>query len=140
MENNCIYCSKDKNLEKLMTEICTLEYSTLYLFKDQKHLGRCVLAYKYHATELFEIPYDNYQLYMKELRFVANKLKELFNCDKINYAIYGDLVNHVHFHIVPKYKGDIQWGEPFSDKINPIFLENDNFKEIKNLILKKITT
>ncbi|MBC2849887.1 HIT family protein [Cetobacterium sp. 8H] len=139
MEIDCIYCSKDKNLKELMSEICKLEGSILYLFRDQKHLGRCVLAYKYHATELFEIPRYNYEIYMKELKFVANKLKELFNCDKVNYAVYGDLINHVHFHIVPKYKDGIQWGEPFSDKINPKFLKDEEFEKIKNLILKKVT-
>jgi len=33
---------------------------------------------------------------------------------KINYAIYGDLVPHLHYHVVPKYRGGPNWGEPFA--------------------------
>jgi hypothetical protein len=38
---------------------------------------------------------------------------EAFHPDKINYAAYGDGYPHVHFHLVPKYRGGKSWGSPF---------------------------
>lgn len=34
-KNNCLYCDKDEKLDNLMIEICKLEVSTLYLFKNK---------------------------------------------------------------------------------------------------------
>lgn len=43
-QNNCFYCIKDERLSNLMIPVCTFSTSTLYLFKDQRYPGRCVLA------------------------------------------------------------------------------------------------
>ena len=36
-----------------------------------------------------------------------------FNPQKINYGAYGDTGHHLHFHLVPKYKDEFEWGGVF---------------------------
>ena len=51
----CFYCEKDNEKRKaLMLDVCELPYSIVYLFRDQKNKGRCVVAFKGHKTEYFQ--------------------------------------------------------------------------------------
>lgn len=137
-EKNCFYCTKDQNLTSLMIKICDFEYATLYLFKDQRYAGRCVLAFSNHKEELFELSSEEQIAFTNSLSKVAKSLKELFHADKINYAIYGDLVSHFHVHIVPKTKNGPEWGIPFTDTKEKIYLSEAEYanriNDIKNAL------
>ncbi|MFC0471323.1 HIT family protein [Halalkalibacter kiskunsagensis] len=124
-QNKCFYCTKDEKLQSLMSKICSLQVSTLYLNKDQTHKGRCIIAFHEHKNELFELDDSNLQLFMDDVANAAEALKAVFGANKINYAIYGDLVPHLHFHLVPKYEHDKEWGEAFTN--------NPNKKQIINV-------
>ena len=52
---SCFYCEKDERLLALMTPLTELQWSDVYLFNDQKHKGRCVVALKGHHDEMFEL-------------------------------------------------------------------------------------
>ena len=110
-----------------MFEVMRLPYSTVYFLRDQKNPGRCVVVYKEHYCELYEIPEPECIRYMIEVRTVSRAVSELYKPDKLNYAIYGDGVPHVHFHIVPKYKDGVSWGEPFSDKLHVVHLSEQEY-------------
>ena len=51
--NDCFYCENGEKLNSLMIEVCKLDYSTVYLNRDQKHKGRCIVMFKDHKTEYF---------------------------------------------------------------------------------------
>lgn len=114
---NCLYCKNKTLLDELMIKICDLEVSTLYLFKEQSHPGRVVVAYKDHVSEQFEIPQEDYLKFMLDVRRVGKALKEVFHPDKINFGAYSDTLQHAHWHIVPKYKGEFEFGGVF--EMNP---------------------
>ncbi|NGM85645.1 HIT family protein [Paenibacillus sp. 7124] len=109
----CFYCSKNHKLERLMIKAAKLRVSTLYLNKDQTHQGRCIVAYNRHVRELFHLDPTDLQLFMEDVSQAARTLHEAFQPDKMNYGIYGDLVSHLHVHLVPKYKESAEWGEAF---------------------------
>ena len=47
MDQNCAYCMRGELLDAFGIYICDLsEVSSLILFKEQSHHGRCVVAYK----------------------------------------------------------------------------------------------
>ena len=54
-DKNCGYCMRGELLEKFGIYICDLDVSTLILFKEQSHPGRCIVAYKDHVSELVDI-------------------------------------------------------------------------------------
>jgi len=110
---DCQYCRKDQRLHDLMIEVAPLGASTLYLFKEQTHRGRCVVAYKAHVNELFELSDPELTAFMRDVARAAKAIKEAFNPNKINYGAYSDKLPHLHMHLVPKYDGGASWGAPF---------------------------
>jgi ATP adenylyltransferase len=110
---DCLYCRKDQRLHDLMIEVATLPVSTVYLFKEQTHRGRCVVAYRQHVNELFELSDQELAAYMRDVARAAKAIKAAFGPNKINYGAYSDKLPHLHIHLVPKYEGGAAWGSPF---------------------------
>ena len=96
-----------------MFEVAKLETSVLYLNKDQTHFGRSILAFNNHKTELFELTRLELNHFAEDLSKAAKALQNAFDSQKINYAVYGDVVSHLHFHLVPKYENSVDWGDAF---------------------------
>ena len=68
---DCLYCQRNELQKNLMIEICDLGASTLFLFKEQSHIGRCVVAYKDHVKELFELSETDRNAFMADVCSVA---------------------------------------------------------------------
>lgn len=111
---DCLYCRKDQRLNDLMIEIAPLGVSTLYLFKEQTYRGRCVVAYRDHVNELFELPDAELALFTQDVARAAKAMKTAFNPAKINYGAYSDKLPHLHVHLVPKYVDGPSWGTTFT--------------------------
>lgn len=111
---DCQYCRKDQRLDDLMIEIAPMQVSTLYLFKEQTYRGRCVVAYRHHINELFELSDAERDLFMADVARTAKAMQAAFNPAKINYGAYSDKLPHLHFHLVPKYRDGPSWGAPFT--------------------------
>lgn len=45
-DTTCAYCMEGELLAKFGIKICELETSKVYLFKEQSHKGRVVVAHK----------------------------------------------------------------------------------------------
>lgn len=131
---SCAYCAPPDGKADVLAFVGSLEFSDLYVFKDQFHRGRCVLATRGHYEELHELEPEVYAGYMAEIRTVALAISELFLPDKINYALYGDTVRHVHMHIVPKYKTSKDWGAPFL--LNPESKPSTDWQAVVELLRK----
>lgn len=131
---NCLYCKNKAVLDELMIKICDMEVSTLYLFKEQSHPGRVVLAYKDHVGEQFEIPEDEYVKFMLDVRKVGIALKELLNPAKINFGAYSDKLKHAHWHIVPKYEDGFEFGGVFEMNPKKCYLTDEEYAARVELI------
>ena len=137
----CFYCERDANFRSLLFEMGDLRASKVFLCKDQTLPGRCTIMFEEHYDEIFQIPEDRRNVYMGDVCALAQTLKELFGADKINYAIYGDEVTHVHFTVCPKYRGKLAWGKPFilfPDEDVKVYLTDKEYKERMDLIYKTV--
>ncbi len=135
MSEDCFYCQNDQNLKNLMIELCSLKTSTLYLFREQTYQGRCIVAYKGHVNELFELSETELELFMQDVANAAQAVKKAFSADKINYGAYSDKLAHLHFHIVPKYKNAPNWGGTFEMMpANKVLLDDAAYQKISEKI------
>ena len=132
---SCFYCEKDQRLLDLMLPLTELNWANVYLFRDQKHRGRCVVALKEHKDELFQLSPQQRDGFFAEVAAVAQAISEYTKADKINYAIYGDLVSHFHVHLVPKHRDGLQWGGPFTDDLLKVLLADQEYEEISQGLL-----
>ena len=52
MDHNCAYCAEGELVEAFGIKICELPESKVYLFKEQSHRGRVIVAHKKHVSEI----------------------------------------------------------------------------------------
>lgn len=116
-DENCAYCMGGELLETFGIEICALNVSTLILFKEQSHPGRCIVAYKDHVSEIVNISDAERDAFFADVARAAKAIHAAFHPDKVNYGAYGDTGCHLHMHLVPKYKDGFEWGGVFA--MNP---------------------
>lgn len=107
----CFFCTDE--YKGYMREVAELDESFVYLGNEQEYLGRCSVVLKAHKTELFQLGEQELSRYMRDVARVAQAVNAAFVPDKINYAVYGDIDSHIHFHVVPKRKDGKMWGWPF---------------------------
>ena len=114
-DDNCAYCAEGALLEKFGIKIAELAASRVYLFKEQSHRGRVIVASRRHVSEIIDLDRRERQAFMDDVAKVASALRKVFSPEKINYGAYGDTCGHLHFHLVPKYAADaFEWGTPFA--------------------------
>ena len=127
---NCGYCQKGELLANFGIEICELSVSTLILFKEQSHPGRCIVAYKDHVSELVNISDEERNAYFADVARAAKAIHKAFNPDKVNYGAYGDTGCHLHVHLVPKYKDGFEWGGVFEMNPGKTYLTDAEYAEM----------
>jgi len=135
---DCLYCQRNELQKSLMIEVCDLSASTLFLFKEQSHPGRCVIAYKDHVKELFELSETDRNAFMADVCKVAEAIQKAFSPAKINYGAYSDKLPHLHFHIVPKYEGEFEFGGIFEMNPQKVYLSDDEYAAIIEKIAKEL--
>ncbi len=114
MDQNCAYCAKGELVAKFGYEVCELGASTVYLFKEQSHPGRCIVASKHHVSEMIELDKEEREAFIEDVALVAKAIHKAFSPDKVNYGMYGDTGHHLHMHLCPKYKDEFEWGGTFA--------------------------
>lgn len=115
-DQNCAYCMQEDNpalLNAFGIFICRLSVSSLILFKEQSHPGRCIVAYQGHVSELTDLTSGERDAFFADVARAAQAIRAAFHPDKINYGAYGDTGRHLHFHLVPKYQDQFEWGGVF---------------------------
>ena len=124
-DNTCMYCTENQALHDIMIPICELGVSTLYLFRNQSYKGRCIIAYKDHVNEYFDLSPEETAAFAMDMRTVSAALKKAFNPRKVNLGMYNDKGGHLHCHIVPKYEGGLSFGSTFEMNPSPAVLLTD---------------
>ena len=112
-QRECQYCeliaAGNGPLSEWFTKLAETRTSIAWLHKDQLWPGRCVLAVKEHTTELFLLDPDVRQTHLREMVDLAEAIQIAFGADKMNYECLGNLVEHVHWHLIPRYEWDFLW-------------------------------
>ena len=130
-DKNCAYCVEGELVDRFGIKILDLAASKVYLFREQSHLGRVIVASKYHVSEMVDLPRRERQAFMDDVAQVAEALHKIFRPKKINYGAYGDTGCHLHFHLVPKYENDeFEWGGVFAMNPNRKYLSEAEYADL----------
>ena len=127
---NCAYCAEGELLDKFGIKIAERPASKVYLFREQSHRGRVIVASRHHVSEMIDLSDDERRAFLDDVARVAASLRRLFKPTKINYGAYGDTGCHLHFHLVPKYADDpFEWGGTFAMNPQRTFLSDAEYAE-----------
>lgn len=127
----CGYCAEGEYLAAYGIKICELGATKLYLFKEQSHKGRVIVASKLHVSEITMLTDEERNAFFADVDKVARALHKAFAPAKVNYGAYGDTGHHLHFHLVPKYADDeFEWGGVFAMNPKRKFLDDASYAEL----------
>jgi diadenosine tetraphosphate (Ap4A) HIT family hydrolase len=116
---SCFYCVRDQRLADLMIELAPLEVSTLFLFREQTYRGRCLVAFRDHAREIYELSPQELQAFARDVARAARAVASAVAPDKLNYGVFADKLGHLHVHLVPKVRDGRSWGKMFDMSPEP---------------------
>jgi diadenosine tetraphosphate (Ap4A) HIT family hydrolase len=106
---SCPFCNPDKERELIV------ESATVYAIFDKFPVsnGHALIIPKRHISDYFELSFKEQSACWFMLNKVKATLQEKFNPDGFNVGINvgetaGQTVPHVHIHLIPRYKGDVE--------------------------------
>jgi diadenosine tetraphosphate (Ap4A) HIT family hydrolase len=92
--------------------IAEFEHCYAMLNADQFFPGYTLLFTKSHVTELYHLQPDVRQAVMEEVSHMAAALADVYRPAKMNYELLGNMVPHMHWHLVPRQTTDPLWPRP----------------------------
>ncbi len=92
--------------------VMNLDMSRLRLGANQAIAGYCVLICTKHVREPFQLGRQERALYFEDLMRAGQAVEAVFGSIKLNFQMLGNLVPHLHTHIIPRYYGDLAPGRP----------------------------
>lgn len=85
---------------------------TVILVDDPAYPGFCRVIWNAHAKEMSDLTPAERVLLMEAVLQVELALVEVMAPDKINLASLGNVVPHVHWHVIPRFADDAHFPSP----------------------------
>ena len=135
---NCLYCQNNETLKSLMIEVAKLSVSRVFIFKEQTYRGRCLVAYNGHVDDLNLMSDDERNAFMADVANVTRAMQKIFNPAKINYGAYSDTLEHLHFHLIPKYEDGPDFGGVFRMNPKQVYLTDEEYAQMAEAFKKEL--
>ena len=92
---------------------------------EADHPGFCQVVLNRHVKEVTDLPEADRTRLMRVVFAVETAQRALLAPDKINLASFGNMVPHVHWHVIPRFTDDPHfpnptWGERTGGTVHPI--------------------
>jgi diadenosine tetraphosphate (Ap4A) HIT family hydrolase len=110
-----------------------------YILKHESPLPWLKLFTKEPYKELTEIPKEQRDKLYTLIENIELAIIEFYNPDKVNIASFGNMLPHMHWHIIARFKNDpyfpkTTWEEP----VREFNLKLAQFKDFKKILNQKL--
>ena len=107
-------------------------------FLDNKPLfeGHCLISPKMHIAEFEKLPNDLLLPLMQKLQLISSAVRNSLNAEGTFVALNNNVsqsIPHMHFHIVPRRKGDGLKGFFWPRQK---YINDEHIREVQNKIIK----
>jgi diadenosine tetraphosphate (Ap4A) HIT family hydrolase len=93
--------------------VAPLSVSSLYLASNQTYRGQCSLIFDLrHAARPDQLTKLEWTAFCDDLYTAQHAVVSVTQPDHVNVESLGNVVPHLHWHIIPRYVGDPRWGMP----------------------------
>jgi len=82
------------------------------LVEDRDYPGFCRVIWTDHIKEMTDLPAVGRQHLMDVVFAVEGAVRQTLRPDKINLASFGNVVPHLHWHVIPRWQGDRHFPNP----------------------------
>ena len=76
------------------------------LINDPDLPGFCRVVWNRHVAEMTDLALGEREHLMALVFVVEEAVRQVMKPDKVNIAALGNMVPHIHWHIIPRYKDD----------------------------------
>lgn len=84
---------------------------------DLDYPGFCRVIWKAHVREMSDLEPASQLRLLRVVIAVESTVRELFAPDKINLASFGNMVPHLHWHVIPRWRDDRHFPEPIWGRV-----------------------
>ncbi|MEO6422313.1 MAG: HIT family protein [Candidatus Nitrotoga sp.] len=88
------------------------EHCRVVLVEDADYPGFCRVIWNRHAKEMTDLNDGEQHAFMNVVFVVESAIREVMQPDKINLASLGNMMPHLHWHIIPRYVIDKHFPNP----------------------------
>lgn len=99
---HCLLC-QSKTAEELLWSDA---FCRVIWVDDAHYPGFCRVILNAHVREMTDLPPDQRQRLMAVVFAVETAVREVVKPDKINLASLGNVVPHMHWHVIPRWEND----------------------------------
>ena len=93
------------------------DFCRVILVADPDYAGYCRVILNRHVREMTDLDTSARERLMRVVFAVEAAVRRVMRPDKINLASFGNMVPHLHWHVIPRFADDRHfpnsiWGEP----------------------------
>ena len=92
--------------------VFTGQHWRVLLVDDANYPGFCRVVWHAHVKEMTDLSKTERDDFMDTVWKVEQVIRDIMQPDKINLASFGNMVPHLHWHIIPRYIDDAHFPNP----------------------------
>jgi len=114
---NCVLCKDELKPEEGQL-IWRGDDCRIILVNDIALPGFCRVIWNRHTSEMTDLSYGEREHLMTLVFAVEAAIRRVMHPVKVNIAALGNMVPHIHWHVIPRFKDDAFFpGSAWSDKL-----------------------
>jgi len=102
---NCILCTETLKPEEGEL-IWRGDDCRVILVNDPDLPGFCRVIWNHHVAEMTDLSHGEREHLMTLVFVVEEVIRHVMQPDKVNIAALGNMVPHIHWHVIPRFKDD----------------------------------
>ncbi len=104
----CPHCQlvEESRIGTLSTKVFETKNVLVIAGDHQYFPGYCVVIAKTHVREMHHLPTEEAAMIFSDVLMVGRKIEGAFKSLKMNYVSLGNVVEHLHWHVMPRYGSD----------------------------------
>ena len=124
---NCVLCTEapKPNEEQL---VWRGDDCRIILVNEPLLPGFCRVIWNRHVAEMTDLSHGERDHLMSLVFAVEEAVRHVMHPDKINLATLGNMVPHLHWHVIPRFKDDVFfpgsiWSNPIQQTPEPVLAQ-----------------
>lgn len=129
---NCPMCPDGTDADV----IAELPSGKVHLQNDADYRGYCILICRRHAVEIHDLDAEERRQWIEDIAQIGEAITSICQPAKLNVSLLGNMVPHLHCHIMPRYPTDQDWGHPpqFRSPADRTPLPTDEYETLKTAL------
>jgi len=102
---NCVLCRDDLKPEEGQL-VWRGDDCRVILVNDPDLPGFCRVIWNRHVAEMTDLTHGERDHLMTLVFALEQAIRKVMHPDKVNIAALGNMVPHIHWHVIPRFKDD----------------------------------